>query len=99
MSRMILRGFGWTMIWVLCLIGALISWFWMGAGLIARSRRGHVLAVAFDQLVNAAIGGDPDETISSRAARGRDRGEWNWCLLCRVLDWIDPDHCNKSRGT
>lgn len=96
---MILRGAGWTVIWLLCLIGGLVSWFWMGAGLITRSRRGRVLAVAFDQLVNAAIGGDPDETISSRAARGRDDGDKRWCLLCRVLDWIDPDHCNRSRGT
>jgi hypothetical protein len=57
------------------------------------------IVLAFDQLVNAATGGDMDETISSRA--GRLRKEWRgWaCLLCWVLDMLDKDHCNKSIGT
>lgn len=53
--------------------------------------------VATDQWVNALFGGDPDETISSRAARGRATHRWaRW--LCRVLDFFDPGHCDRSVG-
>ena len=52
--------------------------------------------IAFDQLMNAIGGGDPDETISSRAAKARNRGRWWGCILCRFLDHIDPKHCASS---
>lgn len=54
------------------------------------------LLIAFDQLVNALFAGNPDETISSRAAKARAEGRAWGCVLCRVLDWIDPDHCADS---
>lgn len=51
--------------------------------------------VAIDQLVNTLAGGDPDETISSRAAKRR--ASCRFCrALCRLLDRVDPGHCNKS---
>lgn len=52
--------------------------------------------VAEDQLWNARLGGDEDETISGRAAKARNAGRRWGCVLCRLLDWIDPDHCNNS---
>jgi len=55
------------------------------------------IAIAFDQLANALIGGDPDETISSRAGKARRRGAPWACLLCGLLDMIDPRHCAKAR--
>lgn len=54
------------------------------------------VAVAIDQAVNASTKGDEDETISSRAGKGARRGVWHWCLLCRVLDWLDPGHCERE---
>lgn len=57
------------------------------------------IAIGYDQLANVAANGHEDETISSRAARARDRGKRWGCILCQWLDRIDPDHCNKSRGT
>lgn len=50
--------------------------------------------VAIDQLGNALLGGDPDETISSRAAKGQSRFYWRW--LGHFLEWIDPNHLAKS---
>ena len=57
---------------------------------------GRRVAVAVDQLFNALFDGDEDETISSRAAKARLKGERWGCLLCRFLDWLDPNHCTNS---
>lgn len=54
------------------------------------------LFVAADQLLNVVFGGDEDETISSRIAKDRRRGRKFACVLCRILDWIDPHHCEKA---
>ena len=54
------------------------------------------ILISLDQLVNAFFAGDPDETISSRAAKSKLRGHRFGCVLCKFLDYLDPDHCNKS---
>ena len=52
--------------------------------------------IGIDQLANAISGGDPDETISSRAGKARRQGRWWGCVLCRLLDRIDPRHCAEA---
>lgn len=52
------------------------------------------ILIALDQLANAILFGDPDETLSSRAGKGVDR-YIVWYLLCVILDYFDPDHCEK----
>lgn len=56
------------------------------------------LAIATDQWFNAVFGGDPDETLSSRLAKGRTRPGLRG-LFCRVacwcLDTIDPGHSER----
>ena len=54
------------------------------------------LVVAVDQLLNVILGGDEDETISSRIAKDNRRGRKFACFLCKILDWIDPHHCEKA---
>jgi hypothetical protein len=54
------------------------------------------LFVSVDQLLNVVFGGHEDETISSRIAKDRRRGHKFACVLCRVLDWLDPHHCEKA---
>lgn len=52
--------------------------------------------VALDNLVNACVLlGDPDETISSRAYKGRLKGNKLWTLLDKFLDLVDPGHGAK----
>jgi hypothetical protein len=48
--------------------------------------------IAFDQFVNALLGGWADETLSSRAWRTSK-------TLTRIIDailWFDQDHCFES---
>lgn len=54
------------------------------------------LLVAIDQFINAVFGGLPDETISSRAAKAELNGKKWGCVLCKILNKFDKDHCAKN---
>lgn len=86
-------------IWVLCIAASMYAGTRM-LYLIARNpRKAWTMAVSHGQLANAATNGDMDETISSRASRARTNGRRWGCILCRLLDRIDKDHCRRSAGT
>ena len=53
------------------------------------------LFISLDQLANTVLGGDPDETISSRAGKKQRKGRLAY-YLCRALHWIDPGHCKRA---
>lgn len=87
------------LIWGLCLAASAFAGLRMLYCIMVHPARAWVIAVAHDQLVNAAANGDPDETISSRADRARrERRRWG-CVLCRFLDLFQKDHCALSAGT
>jgi len=56
------------------------------------------ILVAIDQLANAILFGDPDETISSRLGKMKLGGRLNF--WGRLIDWflskLDPNHTIKS---
>ena len=87
-------------IWIGCLLAGLIAISWLLlAGLVnPHSPQTRKLAISFDQTANAVFGGSEDETISSRAERERAKGATWACWLCRLLDVIEPNHCEKSAG-
>lgn len=57
------------------------------------------IAIAFDQLANALIGGWPDETLSAYAHRMREKGQpyWGWTAgaINRLFFW-QADHCKSA---
>lgn len=54
------------------------------------------IAIWLDQGVNTLTGGDPDETVTSRAAKAARRGHRWGCVLCRLLDKIHRGHCERG---
>lgn len=61
------------------------------------------VSLAANQLVNAATGGRPDETVSFRAARARAQGSKMGAGMCLALNAVDfhherrdEDHCEKA---
>lgn len=84
-------------IWIVCALGAFVALTWMLLAALVGSNRGWSLARAFDRVVNAATGGSDTETISSRANRLKATTGWA-CVLCKVLDKIEPNHCENSAG-
>lgn len=72
---------------------ALLHYVWAIAFNPARAAR---IAVGFDQLANVAANGSSTETISARAYRAQVEGRRWGCVLCKLLDKIDKDHCRKA---
>lgn len=83
-------------IFLLCQLVNMVSSVWMFVAILVNSPRAWALAVAYDQLANTTFGGNCNETISSRAWRARNEGKRWGCVLCKLLDRLDKDHCNKS---
>ena len=53
------------------------------------------ILISIDQLANTILGGDPDETISSRAGKRQHEQKWaKW--LCWALNKLDTGHCKES---
>jgi hypothetical protein len=50
----------------------------------------------YDEGLNTLTGGDPGETVSSRAAKAQVEGKRWGCVLCKFLDWLQKDHCKTS---
>lgn len=52
----------------------------------------------FGSMPMALVGrtGSEDETVSSRAGKAARKGKRWGCLLCRLLDKIDPGHCQAN---
>jgi len=54
------------------------------------------VALARDQLINAVTGGDPDESISSRAGKALLKDKLWAKFLCKFLNIFERDHCLKA---
>ena len=53
------------------------------------------LLISIDQLGNTILGGDPDETISSRTGKLMHKRRWaKW--LAAFLDLFEKDHAQKA---
>ena len=80
--------------------GVILATLWMLMCILfsPNGKRAWHIAIGFDQLANATTGGNEDETISSRAGRLKREGRGWACVLCRLLDWLQKDHCSNSAG-
>lgn len=76
-----------------------IVWMLMCILFAPYGKRPWHIAIALDQLANATTGGSEDETISSRAGRLKREGRGWACVLCKLLNLLQPNHCKNSIGT
>ena len=63
------------------------------------SRYFHNLCVAFDQLANVICAGYPDETLSARSWRCRNKKRW--AIMVKVINFLarNPHHCELAFTT
>ncbi len=64
----------------------------------AREAYVHRVLVAFDQFMNVVSDGDPDETISARAARAAEKGKPWGVGLSKFLNLFQKDHGAKAQA-
>lgn len=86
------------LIWLLCLLASIYCLLRMLYCVLKNPQKAWMQALSIDRAMNVAANGDPDETISSRANRARSEKRHWGCRLCRLLDWLDQDHCRDSAG-
>lgn len=85
------------LLWFLCLVGLVIVGLWMlVCAFNPRSSKFFSLAIGVDNAVSATFGGDGFTTISHRAGVAMKNGKRWGCILCRFLDKIQTDHCERS---
>lgn len=82
-------------IWIVCALCAVIALPYMLVCILVGSPRAWVIALGFDRVGNAMTGGIDGEYLSARAGRVRKEGRRWACILCRLLDKVDPGHCDK----
>jgi hypothetical protein len=82
-------------IWLVCLLCAIVALPWMLACLLVDSPRAWTIALGFDRVGNALTGGVDAEYLSARANRVQKEGRVWACVLCRLLDRIEPGHCER----
>jgi hypothetical protein len=56
------------------------------------------LLIAIDMFMNVITDGDPDETISSRAARAAQQGKDWGIAMSKFLDLFQKDHGAKAQA-
>ncbi|HJU70402.1 MAG TPA: hypothetical protein VJ603_00995 [Paucimonas sp.] len=84
------------LLYPLCLLASALAALRLAWAILVSPARAWRLAVAHDQLANAAANGSEDETISSRAGKAAGNGQRWGCILCKLLDKIDPGHCERN---
>jgi len=52
--------------------------------------------ISLDQQINTLCGGDPDETISSRLGKRRDKREKRWAVIVDKLFFWQKEHTKES---
>jgi hypothetical protein len=78
--------------------GVALSILWLVPAILfsPSGTRAWKIIVAYDMLTNASTGGDDGETVSARAYKASLVGNRYGCYLCKLLDWLQPNHCKNS---
>lgn len=85
-------------LWIICLIGVFVVMACSFGKIITNPPKAMRIFLGVDRATNAALGGDVSESISGRANRARKAGRAWGCVMCKVLNWFDKNHCEKSAG-
>jgi len=81
---------------VLCMAAMVLAVVWFVFAVVGSPRRAWRIAVGFDQIANAAFGGDEDETISARCWRYRADPWYSAAVQIINLMFFDAHHCERA---
>lgn len=84
------------LLWIVLIAGCVLDMLAYPFWVIVDPKRAWLVAISVDDTSNVSIGGKLGTTISSHAARARNKGkEWG-CVLCDFLDDINKNHCDRA---
>jgi hypothetical protein len=83
-------------LWIVLLCLAPIRYLWASFVVLSGGERGWQCLIAEDESWNVPWGGKASMTISARAEYARQRGAKWGCWLCKLLDYIQPNHCKNA---
>jgi hypothetical protein len=75
------------------LLGVVWSALRYATCLVVNPAKAWAMAYQLDELANVGANGKANTTISARAGRAQLAGKRWGCVLCRLLDRIQPGHC------
>lgn len=82
--------FVWTVFFILWLLPSTLY------RAVLNPYRAWRVLVGLDVAANMVFNDDEIQTISKRAALARNNGKKWGCILCKLLDTADKNHCDKS---
>lgn len=91
-----MKRFALVLIIPLLLFGALFTAIRYVTCIFTNPDKAWNIAKMIDETGNVDANGQVNMTISKRAALARNKNRRWGCVLCWVLDHIQPNHCNKS---
>jgi len=90
-NRIILLG-----VWLVLIAGCVVAMAAFPLFVLFAPRRAWLIAIATDDMGNEVIGGELGRTISSHAAHAQRDGKVWGCVLCGLLNWLNPGHCARA---
>lgn len=86
------------LLWAVCQVFVVLTAFRSLYAIFTNKERAWFILVSYDWLVNAAANDDERQPISARAAKAKRDGKRWGCWVCKLLDYVDPGHCNNNIG-
>jgi hypothetical protein len=94
MNRVVLVG-----IWILIVLCLPLAMLRMAYCILTDPDKAFLIAKGFDRTGSALTNGTDREYISSRAYESMQNGKAWGCILCRLLDFLQKDHCKNSMNS
>jgi hypothetical protein len=73
-----------------------LVWVSYLAHIVDNPAKSLAIALMMDQAGNVAINGRVDQSLSQRADIAWKAGKRWGCILCKLLDWVQKNHCEDA---
>lgn len=83
-------------LYLLLLIGLVYTAFRYLTCVVGNTKKAWNIALMIDETCNVDANGKVNESISKRAALAQQRGTKWGCVLCKLLDSIQTNHCENT---
>lgn len=91
-----MKRIGLALILPIILLGLVFTALRYVTCIFTNPEKGWHVALMVDETCNVDANGRVNWTISARAAKAWYAGHWWGCVLCKLLDAMQSEHCAKA---